>query len=98
MNENNYISDTDVYTDNDLLVGNETNLEQTETDTLDETDVSGTESVTVPDTSLSECLFTDTNIIAKLDIIIMLLIVMITISLFKSIRRMPNKMIPKKEK
>ena len=98
MNENNIISDTDVYTDNDILVGDETNLEQTETDTLDETDVSGTESVTVPDTSLSECLFTDTNIIAKLDIIIMLLIVMITISLFKSIRRMPNKMIPKKEK
>ena len=101
MNDNDIMVSPDVLTDSDVSVADETNvteeteLEQTDTELEDE--VSATESLTVADTS-PECLFTDTNIVAKMDIIIMLLLVMIAIKMLSPLANNHKRLIEKKEK
>lgn len=92
MNGNNGMVSSDVLSGDDVFMADETEVteievteetEETEqTDTEAGADVSVTDSLTVTDTSVAECLFTDVNICNKLDIIIMLLIVMIAIKMF----------------
>lgn len=91
MNENMDLDTADVLTDSDLLLADETELNETVVDTETDTeqtdteaveDVSATESLSVADTPTAECQFTDINICSKLDIIIMLLIVMIAVRMF----------------
>lgn len=107
MNDNDIMDSPDVLTDSDVSVADETtvteqeeaeltDLEQTDTET--EEDVSATEGLTVADTLVSECLFSDVNICNKLDIIIMLLIVMIAIKMFSPLANNHKRVVQKKEK
>lgn len=93
MNYDDILDVIDTVTSNDVLLSDDTSLtdipeEETvqidleQTDTLAIEDVSATDSLAVADTPTAECLFTDTNILAKLDIIIMLLIVIIALRMF----------------
>ena len=95
MNDNNDMVSPDVLSGDDVLLADETDVteievteETEETEAIEQSDaeavedVSATDSLTVADTPAAECLFTDTNIVAKLDLIIMLLIVMIAIKMF----------------
>ena len=100
MNDNLDLDNTGDVSGNDVLLADETNVtEETEqTDTQTEVDVSATESLTVADTPTSECLFTDTNIIAKMDIIITLLLVMIALKMFSPLANNYKRGLQKKEK
>lgn len=109
MNDNDIMVNSDTVTDSDVLLADETTVTETEENELEQTeqeqqdteteeDVSATESLTVADTPVSECLFTDTNIVAKMDIIIMLLIVMIAIRMFSPLANNHKRLAEKKEK
>lgn len=107
MNENTTLDNTNSDTDTELLEKTETEMTEQEetgqtdveqTDAESETDVSATESLTVADTPATECLFNDTNICDKLDIIIMLLIVIIAIRMFSPLANNHKKMIERKDK
>lgn len=100
MNDNLDLDNTGDVSGNDVLLADETNVtEETEqTDTQTEVDVSATESLTVADTPSSECLFTDTNIVAKMDIIITLLLVMIALKMFSPLANNYKRGLQKKEK
>lgn len=108
MNDTTNMDSTGTVDSDDVLVADETTMtdetgqtdvEQTEpeqTDTEGE-DVSATDSLTVADTSAG-CLFTDTNIVAKMDIVIMLLIVIIALRMFSPLANNHKRGPEKKEK
>lgn len=100
MNDNLDLDDTGDVSGNDVLLADETNVteETKQPDTQTEVDVSATESLTVADTPSPECLFTDTNIVAKMDIIITLLLVMIALKMFSPLANNYKRGLQKKEK
>lgn len=108
MNDNNDMVSPDVLSGDDVLLADETDVTEIEVTEEPETieqsdaeaveDVSATDSLTVADTPAAECLFTDTNIVAKLDLIIMLLIVMIAIKMFSSLANNHKRGLNVKEK